>query len=208
MPPEWNLETMCDLLNLDSGRVSVPGGELTSGTLRRSARSYARGFAEQGYPAGSLVLLALTCPLELLGVTFGAWWVGHRVTYVRSVSPSRRDDIALARSAAVQICDPTEITDDAERHRDVPAIPPRELALAPVSWSPRCSRDDVAIEAHTSAGVGGPSYAHADLLADAWAHAAGLPGARAGRHVPPGGASGSGLVRCVAAALLWYGAGG
>ncbi|GAB3984156.1 hypothetical protein V1634_34830 [Plantactinospora veratri] len=158
--------TVCDLLwrGTAGPGASVPDGP--AGRYEQTARGYGRGFAEQGYPDGSLVLIALRRPAEIVALTLGAWWAGHQVAYAAEPDHRRRDRIALDLGAALQVCDPGDIVDEEHfRHRDVPAVPPENLALPPASWPARCRPSDPALTTwHGFPAVPTGTWSHADLI--------------------------------------------
>jgi hypothetical protein len=188
------METLCDLL-ADGGDHLISGGG-PGASLLEVACSYGRGFAEQGYPPRSLVLVAVRQDWDRLAVAFGAWWGGHRVRFACDDDRRRRDDMAVAVGAVLQVCDPDDIVDEEHlRHRDVPAIPPAELALPAAAWPARCRPEHVAVEA---SGPGGHhrAYPHTELAGWARVHARSRP-----PEADPAWDADVGLVRAAALAL-------
>ncbi|AVT32041.1 hypothetical protein C6361_24065 [Plantactinospora sp. BC1] len=155
--------TVCELLGRGAASTGPPA---PAGRYEQSARGYGRGFAEQGYPDGSLVLIALRRPAEIVALTLGAWWAGHQVAYVAESDHGRRDRIALDLGAALQVCDPGDIVDEEHfRHRDVPAVPPENLALPPASWPARCRPSDPALTTWRGfPAVPTGTWSHAELI--------------------------------------------
>jgi hypothetical protein len=196
--------TACDLLVNSGACFVIEGRRFSASGYEAAARSYARGFAEQGYPRGSLVLISLVRPSEVLSMTFGAWWAGLMVAFVGPADHRRRDRIALRIGAAVQVCDPAEIHDrEHVVHRDVPAIQPRDLALACAPWASRCGPADPALlvpsmrSPHQAA-----MYLHEQLVAGAVAQRAHGRGGEARQLASVNSAAGcEALVRAAVSAL-------
>jgi len=186
--PQTALGTICDLLRHPSNNIEYED----------TARRYGRGFAELGYRDRSLVLVALRRPADVIAVTLGAWWAGHHVAYVAEADHRRRDRIALGIGAVLQVCDAEDIVDEEHiLHRDVPAVPPEDLALPPSSWPARCLPSDPALASWSGpARATTSTYSHADLI-DAAAGEAGTSSV-----LVPADASGERVARALVLALV------
>ncbi|MGW4209323.1 hypothetical protein ACWEIJ_15140 [Lentzea sp. NPDC004789] len=186
--PQTAPGTICDLLGHPSNDIRYED----------TARRYGRGFAELGYRDRSLVLVALRRPADVIAVTLGAWWAGHHVVHVAEADHRRRDRIALRIGAVLQVCDAEDIVDEEHvLHRDVPAVPPEDLALQPSSWRARCLPSDPALASWSgTAGAVTSTYSHADLI-DAAADEAGTSSV-----LVPADASGERVARALVLALV------
>jgi hypothetical protein len=138
--------TVCHLAGEPGPPVVVAGAPVARAELEHAARSYARGVTEQGYRPGSLFLVNLRATRDLVELSLGAWWAGMTVCVPPGLLTGlERDRTALVAGAAMQVCDAGDIVDEEHiRHRDVPAMPPEELKMAPVHWAPRCSPESAA----------------------------------------------------------------
>jgi hypothetical protein len=204
-----DVNTLCTLLSQCPPDVDTGESPARGGGLETAARRYGRGFAEQGYPAGSLILIAVRAASDVLALSFGAWWAGHHVTFPGSLGHDERDRLAVAAGAALQVCDPADIVDqEAVRHRDVPAVAPAELSLVPASWPAWCRPEDPAL---LDCAPARPS-SHAALIAAARQQSRSVPVGAGDVLALPAAAGGAHAVRAAALALaagarLEFGAG-
>jgi acyl-coenzyme A synthetase/AMP-(fatty) acid ligase len=159
-----------ELLCRSGWRIETNSGTVTGAQVAGLSRRHAAGLSR--YEPGGGVFISLRAPVDSLSVALGAWWCGLRVAFARADSPLPADQQARAVGAAVWVASkPTAATERA-RSAGIRVVLPAELAGPPVTWGPRCTSTDHALDTLSSGTTGAPKcvvFTHGAIAANACA---------------------------------------
>jgi malonyl-CoA/methylmalonyl-CoA synthetase len=157
-----------DLLGNAGWAIDTSPGTTTSTDLAVLARRYAAGLARLDPGAG--VVVGVANPVVSLAAAMGAWWVGLRVAFERADSPLTADDQARVVGASIRVVDGVGASGRGGSGTAVPVVAHADLIGSAIMGNPRCSPDDLALDAISSGTTGMPKcvvFTHSAIVANA-----------------------------------------